>query len=413
MKKYLFIFCLLVVAACSDDDSNTLVKDPFLPVSDLDIPKREFVDAEISVKGRGFSPDCEIWLQINGGNTVQAEVLRVDETGVAFKVTVLEPGFYAVILKQEGKEYRIGGINLMVRELAPGDIEAYGVLGENMPEVCPVSISKRIIGQSLFKTREGYTWGGALVSPDKKIYYSGYSPDYIYLPGKPAQLILKYYIGIYDLVTKENKEIEWANGTEYFAIGFIDGALHVLVTSDNNIFRLIKLSDSGEETEVKRFDLTRNGGKRVLVHNGLFTLDATGKNILVTAKSLAGSSLEQYAWAFNLATGDVAQNGGNNAVSYHMVGCAGTYYCFASEGTDEFNTHVLSLPNPQEWSYGDASLKVAFLTGTDFRLPVYSASAKLIYGLGDGETVLVFNPATNGIVSKWVKSGILYLFTIE
>ena len=414
MKNLLFILFLFVLSAsCSDSDDNALEKDPFLPVTGLDIPKRSFVDVEITMKGQGFEKECEIWLQINGGSAVKAEVVSVDDKGLTFKTSVNDPGFYVIILKQVGKEYRIGGIKFDVNELAPQDIEAYGVYGEMEPTICPVSITKHVVGKPLFKAREGYYWGGALSSPDGKIYYSGYMPDYVSVPGKPSMLVLKYYIDMYDLSTSQIKPIEWTHSDQYSAMGLIDGELHVVVTEDNNIFRLVKLADDGTETEIKAFDLSSLGGKKMIVDNGVFVYDEAGKNILLTTRTLLGSSLDHYALALNVETGEAKVNGNNTTVAYWLVNGGEAFYSFVREGDETFSTQVLKLKNPADWSYSDASLKVASLAGLSFDFPVYSAKTNLIYGIGEDETVLIFNPVTNSLGNKWVKSGLLYIFVVE
>lgn len=413
MKKYLFIFCLVAfLGACSDDNDKVLEKDPFLPVTGLDIPKKEFVETEVTIKGQGFMPDCEIWLQYNGGESTKMEVVSVTDAGVVFKVPLMDAGFYVVILKQEGKEYRIGGINLLLYNLTEEDIEAYGVYGDISADIRPVSISKKIVGQPIFKTREGYDFGGVVTTPGK-VYCSYYTPEWISQPGKPSMTLLKYNICVYDFATKELKTIELEHQYEYFAMGVIDGKLHLLLTSDYSIYRLVELDDDGNETPVMDFDLTAISGKRMSEFDNKFEYDEAGNNILLTGQSLSGSDLQQFAWALNLTTGEVRSNGGDPTVHYFLVDCEGVFYCFARIGDDVFDTPVLRLKTPWEWSYNDASLKVGLLAGINFESPVYDPSKKVIYGVGEDETVMTFDPAKNTIVKKWVKSGMMRVFIKE
>lgn len=413
MRNYLFIFCLLAfMFACSDEENGGIEKDPFLPVTGLEIPVKEFVETEIMFKGQGFASDCEIWLQRNGGEAEKVEVVSVTDAGVVIKIPALEAGFYVVVLKQEGKEFRIGGINLNVRDLAERDIEAYGVFGEVGAEIRPLSVSKKVVGQPIFKTKNGYDFGGIVATSDK-IYYSVYTLEWVSEPGKPTVTLLKYDLGVYDFSTKENKEIALARQYEYFAMGIIDDKLHVVLTSDYKLFHLVKLEDDGTETAVMDFDLTALAGRRIIEYDNVFEFDEASRTILLSGQSLAGADLDQYAWALNMNTGEVKANGGNSLIHGYTVNCGGIFYCFASEGDDEVNTQVLKLNDPQDWTYNDASLKVASLPKTSFDSPVYSSVSQLIYGMGEDETILIFDPATNSLGKKWVKSGMLRIVTVK
>ena len=142
MKKLWIIVSFLVVwAACSDNGNPLEEANPFSPLTDLSIPVRAGVETEITLRGKGFTSDCEIWLQLNGGDKMQAHIVKVDDSGLTFTATEANSGFYAVILVQGGKEYRIGGINLIANDLEPEQVEVYAVRGELAPVVYPVSVT--------------------------------------------------------------------------------------------------------------------------------------------------------------------------------------------------------------------------------------------------------------------------------
>lgn len=114
MKK---LFYLLLVAlgttmftACSDDDD----KDNS-PIKGVDIPKFEnpvTPGQTVTIKGEGFDEDSEIWFRAIATRTadngdVEAEVTGVDANGITF-ITPSVYGNQTVLLKQEGREYKLG-----------------------------------------------------------------------------------------------------------------------------------------------------------------------------------------------------------------------------------------------------------------------------------------------------------------
>lgn len=125
----IWILAVVYLTACSDDkDAPVVDTDPFLPVTQLEIPKRQLVGTDITICGKGFDAECSVFLQLNGGDTFSAEIVEVGGDSLVLRPSgELEAGFYIIILKKGDKQYRIGGINLYSDSLNLKDMEAYAV----------------------------------------------------------------------------------------------------------------------------------------------------------------------------------------------------------------------------------------------------------------------------------------------
>lgn len=414
MKNLFLIFCLLAAfVACSDDKEEMIDYDPFSPVTGIAIPTKENMNAEIAIQGRGFAADCEIWLQLNGGDKVQADIVKVDDKGVAFTVRDIKPGFYIVILKQDDKEYRIGGINLFSQELNETDIEAYAVRGEFAPAVYPISISRKTVGKSLFAMRPGYYLGTLAPAADDKIYYSGFAS--VYDP-EAHSIKMEYYIEYYDIKTGKQQILPYANVNDYFAMGLIAGELHLLHTADQKIYTLSKLAADGSETIVQTFDFSVFGKQKLWNETGGF-LYAPQQGVLIVCTYTGGEDRTYNTYALEMATGVIRENGKNSLERFATAIVDNRVYYFCrqyTESNESYTTRILCPADPSDWTLNDPSALIATLKGTDLNLPIYCPEKKLIYGIGEDETVLTFdlvNPAVTP--QKWVKSGCSYLFIMD
>lgn len=413
MKKLWIIWCLLAVfTACSDDNNTTDDRNPFSPLTGLNIPVRVNVGTEVHIQGEGFAPDCEIWLQLNGGDKIQATVIKVEKTGIVFTVAEASSGFYAVILVQGGKEYRIGGINLVANELSPELIEAYAVRGEMAPVVYPVSISEKTVGQPLFEMRPGYYFGSVVSAADGNVYYSGFDSRY----DETTHMVkMVYYIDYYDFHTGEKRNIPYERVNEFFAMGLIDGELHILCTSDEQNFDLVKLAVDGQGTVVRTYNLGALAG-RIWSEDLSFIHDA-GRGVIYLNAYLKGAVPEGKAYVLDLNTGEAKViDGGAKRFSTVMIEEEVYYFC--RELTDEeqeiFTTTIFHPADPLNWGVNDVSAVVATLDNVSFGLPFYNAEKHVFYGIGDEEVVYTWDPATpTSKPSQWVKTGCEYLFHIN
>lgn len=115
---------LTFMVACSDDDKNDT------PINGLEIPKFEnpvTPGQTITIKGEGFDEDSEIWFRqiatrTTDNDDVKAEVTGVDANGITF-VAPSVYGNQTVLLKQDGREYKLGEMLFADQPEAPADAE--------------------------------------------------------------------------------------------------------------------------------------------------------------------------------------------------------------------------------------------------------------------------------------------------
>lgn len=410
MKKLWIIFSLLAVfAACSEEDRQLEDGAVFSPVSGINIPVRADVGAEVTIQGKGFASDCEIWLQLNGGNKVQARVIKVDDSGIVFSVSGANSGFYAVILVQGEKEYRIGGINLVATDLEPGQVEAYAVRGELAPVVYPVSITGKTVGQPLFAMRPGYYFGTVVSAADGKIYYSGFDSRYDEVTHM-AKMV--YYIDYYDIRTAEKKAISYARVNDYFAMGLIDGELYLLCTSDQENFDLVKLSADGNGEVTHTYNLAALAGK--IWSEDLRFVHDPQRGVIYLNAYLKGANPAGKTYVLNLNS-NVAKvmDGGSKRFSTVLVGSEVYYFC-REMMDDLYTTTVWHPSDPLDWQLNDPSALIGTLSGIEFSAPFYNPDKSVFYGIGADEVIYTWDPAhPTAKPTQWVKSGCEYLFTIN
>lgn len=412
MKKWFMIFCLLTVfTACSEDNELQQKDNPFSPVSDLKIPVREKVGTEILIKGEGFAEDCQIWLQLNEGGKFQTEIIKVDQEGVVFSIQSVKPGFYVVILVQQEQEYRIGGINLTTDDLDKDHIEAWCVQGETNPVVCPVNITDKIVGQPLFKLRPGYYFGTIVSAADGNVYYSGFDIRYDEVSQMTRTV---YYLEYYSTMTGKQQSIPYEKVDQYFAMGLIDGELHVLRTENYKIFTLVKLKPTGEEILVKEFDFTPLGVQKIWNDTQRFDYDPR-RNAIFLSIFTGGENPQNSVYVLNVVTAGVNAVATNGSERLATVVAGNDIYYFGRNGDeDHYITRVFFPGDPLNWHLNDPEAYLTTLDGVDFSLPWYSASQNKIHGIGGDETVVTLDlSAPAATPRKWVKSGCVYLFDID
>ena len=137
---FLSAFLTITFVACNDDDKDE--NDNF-PIENLQLPPSTTplkTGEPIAIQGKGFTTGSEIWLKPTSGNSVQATVTSVTETGITFTAPETISGLCDVILKQNGQEYSLGELTFEtntikqvkyytfcyddnIRELAEIDIE--------------------------------------------------------------------------------------------------------------------------------------------------------------------------------------------------------------------------------------------------------------------------------------------------
>ncbi len=407
---WLIIYLLVVLAACSDEDHAKEEGFLFTPIAELNIPVRVNVEEEVYIHGKGFAADCEIWLQLNGGDKIQADMVRVDENGVAFTVAVANSGFYVVILVQGGKEYRIGGINLVANDLDPDQIEVYAVRGEMAPVVYPLSVSGKTVGKPLFEMRSGYYFGASVSTEQGKVYYSGFDSRY---DAATQTSKMVYYIDYYDTRTQEKGAIPTPRVNEYFAMGLINNELHVLFTSDQENFDLVKLLDNGTSTVVHTFPLAALAGK--IWSDGLTFVHDPQREVLYLNAYLKGENPAGKTYVLDLNTGNAkVMDGGSKRFSTLMVGNEVYYFCRELMDEDNYITTLWHPVDPLNWSFNDPGILMGTLEKIEFNSPFYNAEKQVFYGIGEDEVIYTWNPASPAAKpTQWVKTGCEYLFNIN
>ena len=411
MKNLWLIMCLLAVfTACSDEERVGDDGFLFTPITGLNIPVRVNVEEEVYVEGKGFAADCEIWLQLNGGDKIQADVVRVDENGVTFTVAVANSGFYAVILVQGGKEYRIGGINLVTNDLEPDQIEAYAVRGEMAPVVYPVSVSGKTVGKPLFEMRSGYYFGTAVSTAQGKVYYSGFDSRY---DATTQMTKMVYYIDYYDTRTQKRGTVSTSRVNEYFAMGLIEDELHVLFTSDQENFDLVKLGDDGTSTLVHTFPLASLAGK--IWSDGLTFVHDPQRGVIYLNAYLKGENPVGKSYVLDLNTGNAkVMDGGSKRFSTLLVDGEVYYFCRELMDEDNYMMTIWHPADPLNWNFNDPVALVGTLEKMEFNSPFYNSEKHVFYGIGEDEVIYTWNPASpTAKPSQWVKTGCEYLFKIN
>ncbi|MDE7074459.1 MAG: hypothetical protein K2O69_05325 [Odoribacter sp.] len=127
MKKLFYLmmaFAATLFTACSDDDKNDT------PINGVKIPTFEnpvIPGQTVTIKGEGFNESSEIWFRqivtkAADNDDVKAEVTGVDARGITFIAPVVY-GNQTVLLKQDGKEYKLGEMLFADQPEEPADVE--------------------------------------------------------------------------------------------------------------------------------------------------------------------------------------------------------------------------------------------------------------------------------------------------
>lgn len=101
---------LVTLLACSNndqDDTKTLIQNLQMPSSDIPLIEKQLV----TIQGMGFIQTSQIWLRnvkTKAEEDIQAEVTKVDDKSLTFKVPENASGKKEIILKQNGNEYLLG-----------------------------------------------------------------------------------------------------------------------------------------------------------------------------------------------------------------------------------------------------------------------------------------------------------------
>lgn len=402
MKKLLLIFCLLAVfAACSEEEAKTEYIDPFLPVTDLQIPTRELTESEITLHGRGFEKDCKIRMQLQEGEIYETEIVAVVADSIVFRTPGIPDGFYIILLDQNGKTYRIGGINLVIEGLSPEDYDAYGVVGDENSEVYRVSLKKRQKGELLFKMTGEHTFYGGMVC-DGMWYYATYRIEY----DEYWQWKRFFRIMAYDL-REETNETMIPDVEGFLAMGIIRGKMHIFRYAEDGLMHLMEWTGSTFRDVLTFPNIV--AGKLTVIVDGIFLYDETRNAVVMAGQDMSGDT-RKFVWTFTMDNPQIREIGGESSIFFHLVECDGKIYAFGEKmrGENNSDTYVLCLDNPTDWLFSEETPEAVFWD-VGFSAPVYDKEKNVIYGSDDG-TILTYDPKTKQLTGKkWIGSGIVSL----
>lgn len=410
MKNLILIFYLLVVfTACSDEETNTDVQDPFLPVTGLQIPKKEFLGQEIVLHGKGFDKECSIQLQLGTNNIFKAEVISVTDDSIILRTPDLEAGFYIVLLTQGGQTYRIGGINLVATELENKYIDALGIVGEENSKVYEVSVTKKMKGEMLFALPGNHSFSGGVIV-NGTWYYATYRHDEWETPSGGWAWANRFTVWAYDIATRENKAlIEDLEG--FLALGMIEDKLCIFTYDNEKCY--IREWENGTFRNMAEFT-NSSAHKMIAIYNGIFLYDASRRNIVMSGQDMTGDT-RKLVWSVSLDNPQIKETGGETSVVFHLADCNGTFYAFGEkEAKDErVDTYVVRLNDPSDWAFAaltpEVVLKSTFISG-----PVFHKGRKIVYGVDDGETVVAYDVQAKQLTGgKWVGSELSHIFLLN
>ena len=421
MRKWLMIWILAVVylTACSDDkDAPVVDTDPFLPVTQLEIPKRQLVGTDITICGKGFDAECSVFLQLNGGDTFSAEIVEVGGDSLVLRPSgELEAGFYIIILKKGDKQYRIGGINLHSDSLNLKDMEAYAV-GKSSDGLgfYPVSVSKQLKGELLFSIggAESEFYGGLVIGPT--FYHASFVSRDVF--EDPFTRVYDFFtIGSYDLESGEQETL-MNEERGLVGIGNIDGLLHIIqFDKAENLYRLKKWED-GEFIEIKSF--TAGGTELIRLNSGVFLHDASRNTLLMGVFDMAGLT-ESFAWKLDMSAANwqLAKFGGTSDIDYNFIPCGEDIYVAGARsvitdediGIETYTSYIFKPQDPSNWSFNSGNL-ISTFENSLFISPCYNADKEVIYLISeDDQTINTYDIQKEQLTGgKWVNSGIYGLF---
>ncbi len=419
MKHWIFIWAMAVtlLAACSEDDNTVQTADPFLPVADLEIPTRQLSGTDITIHGSGFAEGCAIILQQNKGGRYATEIIEQTADHITIHPTQpLEAGFYIVILQQNEREYRIGGLNVYVDELTSDDIEIYAVGDDGSGlGIFPASATLQIRGDKILALDNDAQYYGAL-SIGSTIYYATFIVEWRLLNGLPYSTYNLHSVGSYDMETDEQQTI--FTDRQMVAMGDINGTLHVIFYNSELSPQTYSLEKwNGERFEnVKTFPA--GGGDLLEINGGTFVYDEAANTIYMGMRNLAGDT-ESAAWYFDLDNSlELTKTGGTSDVNYYFVKCDDGIYVTgyrntAGEDEDEhYEAYIFKPTNPGNWNFSTENKQV--FDNAMFTNPVYDPVRNVIYGFNDNETLVTYDIAAQAFSGGiWVNSGLYGIIPIN
>ena len=423
MKHWILIWAVAVAffAACSDDDDPVAAADPYLPIASLEIPTQQLSGTDITIRGTGFAEGCVIVLQQNKGGQYATEIVEQAADYVVVRPTEpLEAGFYIVILRQNEREYRIGGLNIYVDELTDDDIEIYAIGDDGTGlGLFPASTTLQIRGDKMLALDSDAEYYGSLTI-GSTIYYATFITEwrYIEIGGSlsPMSTYNLHSVGGYDMETGEQQTV--FTDRQMVAMGEIDGSLCVIFYNADATPQTYSLQrwNGADFEEIKTFPA--GGGDLLEINGGTFVHDEASNTLLMGMRNLAGDT-ESAAWCLDLDDGlELEKIGGTSDVNYYFVKAADGIYVtgyrnIAGEDEDEhYEAYVFKPDDPANWSFNTQGKQV--FDNATMTNPVYDAARNVIYALNENETVVTYDLAAQALTGGiWVNSGLYGIIPIN
>lgn len=409
MKQILSFLIAFFCLACSENGKEEIFENPYIPVRNLEIPKHASQGDTIRITGQ-FEESYDVAVVRNGAtDKIECSVLSVDAVSLWVVLPAdCESGFYAVILSNNGEDFKVGGINISGGVYEDTDFELYVLRGATM-DIHEASVSKQLISESALPESavKDLDFSGYVVAlPSGMLYYTSYG---MYVVDGWIKEI--HNIGAYNMQTKER--ITPISVDNLFVIGTINNEFYIIKSdSEYKTYTLLKWTHLGEEV-VTQFDFSALGGARILSLDQKFHYYAKENVILISGNMGKGDSMAQSAFAIDLDSGQIYQVGNNSNYRYAFVPAGEKLYCFATllDDGDIVKSVVMEIQDVRNWSMaGSGATMVAELPGMAFDMPVYSPVNNMIYGVNDAETfgaILTFNPETNSFEGKrWISPGV-------
>lgn len=411
MKKLILLFSLLALfAACSDDETDVAdATDPFLPVTSLEIPKRAILGRDIVLRGKGFSEGCSIQLELHKGGTYDTEIVSIGADSIVVRNFDIDAGFYTVLLNQDERTYRLGGINIVATELEKRYVDAIGVAGEEGSRVYEISIARKMKGDLLFSLPVSHTFAGGVMAGDVW-YYASYWTEERFEGNTFLGMIRWNTVSAYNLTTREHTVIK-PDFEGFMAMGLINGQMHIFRYDATKCY--VDKWENGSFSNVVEFNnITAN--RMTTIYDGIFLYDAPRRNLVMSGQDMKGDT-RKFVWALNLDNPIIRETGGETSMIFHLVDCNGKFYAFGEKVNQQDNadTYVVQLANPADWTY-TALNPLAVFSSTWFGYPVYDKEKNLIYSIDDGETVATYDLQTHKFKGgKWISSEMSAVYLID
>ncbi len=437
MKRLLWLLsAALLLAGCAEESTRTEESNPYLPIAGLSIPREAAAGVEITISGVGFAEDCRIALQLNGSSEIiPATVISADNTHVTFSTpTKAEAGFYAIILTQDGKTTRIGGINITASSYDWGDFEIYVLAGQNL-DVHAASVSKQIYEAEALpdsRTKHLEQSGYVEAMADGRLYFASNGLEYT-----DGWLLERRGLGCYNMITGKRSTPEYVD--DLFAIGQVDGEFCTLrhyipkpwETTTTSTYTL-QWHDSGKSMT---FDFAVSGiGATKINSRDMRFVHHPDENVILLCGALSGDVQDEVSLVIDLEDQSVYRTGNNPDHRYAYIMVGHELYCFASEytpisfdatgdgsGGEIVGLKVLRITDVRNWRLG-ASISGAELVctvpGVAISQPVYSPVTGLVYGAQMGQEgidlVMSFNPQSGKMEGRrWIMPGIGSMFYFD